>query len=549
MSNGMLSNYVQDLQKVEQEFQEGDRNVGEYILGTGYYGVARPIESVIDAVVPNLGVGEFVGEQLSRTGLPQYIEENTSPDTRRALSEGLGLFGVTPVGRMVGGRAPETRGMYATGGRVYKTGHYNPTEVPLNKVEEAALKNVADETKNRYKALKGNVSFTLDGLQSVADLFFNPKSRAMFTEYGLNPVYSKVYKDYRQAVNSGDTNKAREQLQILHNQAQAMENIKRQAGQKPKKFSATEDFVLAASDPNAPATYNALRDHGPSWYHEIASPAATFFNFRKADSDFIQEHIQRRWGRAFEKPESTEVLVKTPRSDITGNHFVDVLGRNPSITQVSNLFLKKNGKKPSFEPFDSVEDLKEALEKTAGKKVKQAGKEKNAFRVLKSDDTGVWIETTGVGRAKVEGGVNMLIKVEPNGKLTGVMSDLHNFLEEARIKGVKVRNRPMEAILPNQVMAVSPPMQTNVISVSRVGKFGDEIEILREAQKETMRVPDEALTEAARERVEQPMGLTPSAGEVARQAGQQAGAYTMVGTMLSREEEDPSNLSGMMVAP
>jgi len=547
MANGMLSNYVQDLQKVEEEFQTGDRNVGEYILGTGYYGVAKPVESVIDAVVPNLGVGEFVGEQIARTGLPQYIQENTSEDTRRALSEGLGLFGVTPVGRMVG-RAPETRGMYATGGRVYKTGHYNPTEVELNKVEEAALKNVAEETKNRYKALKGNVSFTLDGLQSVADLFFNPQSRAMFTEYGLNPVYSKVYKDYRRAVESGNTDEARAQLQILHNQAQAMENIKRQAGQKPKKVSATEDFVLAASDPASPATYNALRDHGPSWYHEIASPAATFNGFRQADSDFIQEHIQRRWGRAFEKPERTEVLVKTPRSDITGNHFVDVLGRNPSITKVADLFLQKNGKKPRFEPFDSVEDLKEALEKQAGTQVKQAGTKKNAFRVLKSDDTGVWIETAGVGRAKVEGGVNMLMKVEPNGNLTGVMSDLHNFLEEARIKGVKVRNRPMEAILPNQVMAVSPPMQTNVVSVSQVDKFGPDAEMMREAQRETMPVPTRARTEAARERVEQPMGLTPSTGEVARQATQQAADYTMLGNMLSREEE-PEQLSGMMVAP
>lgn len=547
MANGMLSNYVKDLQQVEQEFQTGNRNVGEYILGTGYYGVAKPIESAIEAVTPDLGVGEFIGEQIAKTGLPQYIEENVSPDTRRAMSEGLGLFGVTPVGRMVGS-APEARGMYATGGRVYKTGHYNPTEVQLNKVEEAALKNVADETKNRYKALKGNASFVVDGLQTVTNLFFNPKARAMFTEYGLNPVYNKVYRDYQRALTTGDAVKAREQLQILHNQAQAMENIKRQAGQKPKKMSATEDFVLAASDPNSPATYNALKDHGPSWYHETASPGATFSNFRKEDADFIQEHIQRSWPRAFEKPDQTEVLVKTPRSDITGNHFVDVLGRNPSVTKVTDLFLKKTKKGNEFNPFDSVEDLKEALEKKAKVKVTQAGKEKNAFRVLKSDDTGVWIVTSGVGRAKVEGGVNMLIKVEPNGNLTGVMSDLHNFLEEATVKGVKVRNRPMEAVLPNQVIAVSPPMQTNAVSVSKVGKFGKDAEILREAQGETIPVPERARTAAARERVEQPMGLKPSVGETARQATQQAADYTMLGNLMASEEE-PEQLSGMMVAP
>ena len=547
MANGMLSNYVQNLQKVEQEFQSGDRNVGEYILGTGYYGVARPIENVLEAITPDLGVGEFVGEQIAKTGLPEYVSENVSPDTQRAVSEGLGLFGVTPVGRMFG-RAPEAKGMYATGGRVYKTGHYNPTEVPLNKLEETALSKFPEDTVNRYKALKGNISFTLDGLQSVGNLFFNPKARAMYAEYGLNPVYNKVYRDYQRALTTGDTNKAREQLQILHNQAQAMENIKRQAGQQPKKYSATEDFVLAASDPNSPATYNALRDHGPSWYNEVAAPGSTFSGFRKQDADFIQEHIQRSWPRAFEKTNQTEVLVKTPRSDITGNHFVDVLGRNPSVTQVTDLFLKKTKKGKEFNPFDSVEELKTALEKKSATKVKQAGKQKNAFRVLKSDDTGVWIVTSGVGRAKVEGGVNMLMKVEPNGNLTGVMSDLHNFLEEATVKGVKVRNRPMEAVLPNQVIAVSPPMQTNVVSVSKVGKFGENAEILREAQKETMPVPERARTAAARERVEQPMGLTPSTGEVARQATQQAADYTMLGNLLSREEE-PETLSGMMVAP
>jgi len=546
MANGMLSNYVKDLQKVEQEFQSGNRNVGEYILGTGYYGVAKPIESALNAVTPDLGVGEFIGEQIAKTGLPQYIEENVSPDTRRAMSEGLGLFGVTPVGRMIG-RAPETRGMYATGGRVYKTGHYNPTEVQLNKVEEAALKNVADETKNRYKALKGNASFVVDGLQTVTNLFFNPKARAMFTEYGLNPVYNKVYRDYQRALTTGDAVKAREQLQILHNQAQAMENIKRQAGHQPKKMSATEDFVLAASDPNAPATYNALKDHGPSWYHETASPGATFSNFRKEDADFIQEHIQRSWPRAFEKPDQTEVLVKTPRSDITGNHFVDVLGRNPSVTKVTDLFLKKTKKGNEFNPFDSVEDLKEALEKKAKVKVTQAGKEKNAFRVLKSDDTGVWIVTAGVGRAKVEGGVNMLIKVEPNGNLTGVMSDLHNFLEEATVKGVKVRNRPMEAVLPNQVIAVSTPMQSNVVSVSKIGKFGKKAEKQRLSQKETMPVPERATTAAARERVEQPMALKPSVGETARQTTQQAADYTMLGNLMASEEEP--QVSGMFTTP
>jgi len=56
------------------------------------------VAQVVEAVTPNLGVGEFIGEQVAKTGLPQYIAENTSERTRRNLSEGFGMLGVVPVG-------------------------------------------------------------------------------------------------------------------------------------------------------------------------------------------------------------------------------------------------------------------------------------------------------------------------------------------------------------------------------------------------------------------------------------------------------------------
>lgn len=536
MADGMFSRYKSDLAKVQKEFDTGDRNLGEYILGTGYYGVARPVEQAIEAVTPNLGVGEFIGEQLQKTGLPQYLQENTSEDTRRALGEGFGLFGVTGLGRMAGGVDPARRGMFTTGGQVYKTGHYNPTEVKLSSLEEKALSGFSAESVNRYKALKGNIDFTVDGLKNVAEVFFNPKSRALYTEYGLNPVYRKTYKEYTDAVNKGDTQKAKELLQVTHNQAQAMENIKRQAGQQPRKYSATENFALAASDPNAPALYGKISDYGDNWYDEMASPGSTFGNYPQADSKFIQDHIMKRWGI---DAKNTEVLVKTPRSDITGNHFVDVLGRNPSVTKVTDMFVKKTKQGSYLRDFDTVPELKTALEKVSQQTVTQAGKEKRAFKVLDSDDTGVWIETSGVGRAKVEGGVNMLIKVEPDGNLTGVMSDVHNFLEKIRIPGTnKVVETPgMKKALPTDVVAVTPPMQTNVVSVSRVGKFGDDAEVLRERQGETMKVPERARSEAARQRLAETSGLTPSGTEVARQSLSQAQDTALVANILGTEEE------------
>ena len=126
MANGVFSQYIGDLAKVQSEFGTGDRNLGEYVLGTGYYGLARPVERLLEAVTPDLGVGQFIGEQLERTGIPEYVRENTSEDTRRALSEGFGMLGITPLGRVIPSKA--IRGIDLASGDVFKRGHYNPTQ-------------------------------------------------------------------------------------------------------------------------------------------------------------------------------------------------------------------------------------------------------------------------------------------------------------------------------------------------------------------------------------------------------------------------------------
>jgi hypothetical protein len=589
---GMLEDYVSDLNKVQQQYDEGDRNLLEYILGTGYYGVAKPIESITSAVIPDLGVGEAIGEALDKTGIPDYINENVPEDVRRALAEGAGLAGVIPVGRALGTiRSPENKGMFTSSGDVYKKGHYNPEEVEVSKAEKIVgdaiatdlglagktLNNVA----NVYKKGRGTAEFIAKGLGRVGNLIFNPKSRALYTEYGISPVYKEAFDAYETALKSGNKADIDSAIQIAHAQMQQMAHIKRQSGQKPKKYDATEEFALASADPNVPQMYFKPGDYEGAWFHKTASKGAmtpdgkTDVGFRKQDSDFIQEHVQNAWKF---NPDKTRIIVKAPRSDITGNHFNDVLARNTAVSDIAELFLDKG----KFKAFDSVDDLADALDKlqtkshrykkdsngkpvldkdgnkvilhAKGDKKTNAKTGKNlspSFGIKATDDTGVWITMGKAGTAKVEGGVNMLVKVDKNGNLIGVMSDVHDFYEKARIPktNITIRNRPMEAALPTTVLAVTPPMQSNVVSISRgwkynkdgsvkkTGKFSEADEAMRIDQGTSMPLNPMARKVAAEDRLRRTAALAPSKAEIARQAIPVAQNIAFTQGMLSGPRE------------
>lgn len=121
------------------------------------------------------------------------------------------------------------------------------------------------------------------------------------------------------------------------------------------------------------------------------------------------------------------------------------------------------------------------------------------------------------GEAKVEGGVNMLIKVGIDGNLTGVMSDLHDFMEKiptgkiANKVGLNRRlaraglpqipdvpNVPMQMALPNNVVAVSPPMQSNVVSITGQTFNQKTKDAMGLRQADTAPIPEAARKEATK---------------------------------------------------
>ena len=576
-----VGNYVQNLANVEQEFQSGDRNVLEYILGTGYYGVAKPVEQAISAVIPDFieePIAQGVGSAMEATGIADAFR-SLPPSVQRGIQEGSGLFGVTGIGgRVIGRTDPTSRGMFTSSGDVIVPGFYNPRDVKFPEAVENALNRVlpdpvvdgkarpkANKAQNALRKGYGFGEFGVRGIGRVASLMFNPRARALYTEYGISPVYREAYSRFQAAQDKytkaliggdrSDISKAMNELeatvQVAQSQMQQMANIKVQAGQTPRNYDATGSFALSAADPNVPEIYFQPNAVGKNWYDRTASQAANLRDVTPDESNFIQKHIEKAWG--FDK-DKTRIIVKNPRSDITGNHFVDVLGQNPALTPVVNLFKARAAKDPaSVGQYTDVASLEADLKKITdpkrfqkeGKAVidKDTGQPKKApFRIVNTDETGVWITLSRPGRAKVEGGVNHLIKIEPNGNLTGVMSDVHDFLE--KLPGL---GQALSYSLPTTVVAVTPPMQANVFTVMGKGTteaaFGPAGTARRIDLKTDMPVPDAARSAAAKERLTATAALRPSAGEVARQTVPVAQNVTVLGQAMAQDEEIVPNIT------
>jgi hypothetical protein len=613
--------YAGNLAKVQQEFDSGNRGLFDYVLGTAAYGLGKPAADLVGVPlgyamdqVPDF-IKEGVSDAAVAAGLPeaaqyvgQKIDEYVPENVQRRVGEATMFAEALPMFRGLGIlRDPASRGMFTSSGAVYKEGNYRPADVTVSYPEEAVgavlgdpLKYVANKTGagkkvesvtgmtpdqilnnvgNFYKKTRGTLKWGADGIGRVANLMFNPSARALYTERGISPVFDKYYQMYKKAEEAGDIGEADKALQLAQSQMQQMANIKKQSGQVTRGEDATKDFINAAADPDAPEVFFNAGEAGKGWYHDSASQAKSVIRgIDKTDSDFIENHVMRVWKA---DPNRTEIIVKTPRSDYTGNHFEDVLARNTNLTQVAKLFSDSKG---DFVPFESPEALKEAIQelnksattykrasgdKKAGdvKRNKATGeKEKDLFSISKVDDDGVWLQMSKAGQAKVEGGVNMLIKVDVNGNLTGVMSDLHDFYEKIptskiaklgnkignalldktdidyrlNMKLPDVPNVPLRLALPKNVIAVSPPMQTNVVSIT--GKtFNDKTKsAMGLKQADTTPTPEAAMKAAVRDRVEAAGQIKASTGEVLRESLPVAQNVALVGGgVASNFEEDP----------
>ena len=568
-----------DLAEVEKEFQSGERNVAEYILGTGYYGVAKPIEDVVSAFIPDVieeGVSKGIASFMEFTGVDKALEK-LSPRTRKNLNEMMGMSGfATPARTLIRQTNPTIN--KARAGRDLSSADVIIPNYYSNKLDKQVQFPGAQITKKflgEDKAIKHNQIAgaaqwgTKGGARVIANMF-NPSARALYKEYGISSVFNKNYnlvqkelKKIEELRSSGASREAigkqemiiQSILEVTQAEMIQTSHIRRQANAQATVEDVPMKFALAAADPNVPEVYFRPAQIGNDWYEKTAAQAPTAGRqISKEDADFVQEHIERVWKKdgGYDR-NRVEVIAKVPASKFTGAHM-ESIKTSKQLNIIENAFRPEKGRGfIEFRPGKdgkliktyNVDKLKESIIK-----VNEEAPKNKKVKIEKTDDSGVWVSFSHAGRGKVEGGINVLVRVDVNGNIDGYVSDLHDFLD-----GVPVIGDLLNSALPTQILAVTAAMQTNVYSISTLRSTLDENKKLKAVYGENVvgrfedfpEPPEAASKTATLERITEAAKIKPSALGVAKEVLPVAGNVTFAANVLAdNEEEDTRKRGGLM---
>jgi hypothetical protein len=168
----------------------------------------------------------------------------------------------------------------------------------------------------------------------------------------------------------------------------------------------------------------------------------------------IERHIGSAWvtrGTKIKDTDNSLFIVKRPESG-AGGHWNDMHNTSQFRSIASDIF--PVGKDLPSTPAELLKRMQKLKYKTKNKKNQMENR--LGLEDLKVDDTGVWFTFSKVGSALTEGGVNFRVKLKPDGKGFGVMSDEHNLIEKwlsllSTLPG-------LGRVAPDRLVGATPPM-------------------------------------------------------------------------------------------
>lgn len=580
--------------------------VGETLSTVGDYMVPDALgvgESVAKGMeyLGNTTVGRMFAKELVQP-TQEYL--STRPELSRFVGNVANTTNLAGTGALL--KAPfkmapkRTQAQAFTEGDMVIEGFYGPKDVKTrfdDFFEQQSTKLKETESPNKWLKLTGNEDyqnayrfvagfgdFLRKGSIRAIKSKLSPKSRAIFADYGISEVGIEAAQKYMKAKNAFEAAKEagkdvkdlrkemRKQQALAQQQLQATANINTQAGREAS--SLLSKIAIDAADPDVLTRTGGKPyfkpDRNSNWYNDTVNPEGN-----PVDNRIFQDHMESAWKLGGD--EDVNFIVKKASTKATGKHWEDIM-RSDVTMPIADAFAKYGrdvgAKNLAGHTFESnrqlVEYLKPMLEKANAKKKatidksvpkglpapadklvrKVAGKKVKTNYSLKFTDPkdiekyGVWVQGSTAGSAKVEGGVNFLMKVNRDGTIEAMMSDKHDFLEKVAVLG-----KTIEKKLPETVVATTKPFKYDVYNArpkyfDDIAKTQEQVAKRYETGRKGLQTPeltasveDTLATVANLKNTVDPASVSREARDMAKRTAAGVAAPTMFSSAIYGDEE------------
>lgn len=378
-----------------------------------------------------------------------------------------------------------------------------------NKLRE--IKNPVEAQQFRQRAADF-AAWALEGAKQGTLNILSPERRALLATTGVDPTTRQVA---REALENPKGVSGRDTSKVISQGQQSFLTQGRVGFEGPSESGL--DLIRRLSYLSDTVEYT------PQAYGRLIKEADALGEVSEKDLKFFGEHVGNVWkgrgGVSVADAPSPTINIKSPTSRQTGNHLYDFAMKRGSPMTALKKIIGPDKSPSNVEILEGLRSSKISIHPSMGKT--DAEILKNAKK-----NGGFYITGSYQGTAITEGGVNYVAKLTPEGKLTAVVSDENNFLENAPVIG-----GPLEKIMPNRVVSATPPLVFDLKSAKPRSTISGEVDI--PARQEV----------AARETgyksiVEDVAGLEADPRAVTGARLQNTGAGMLLGNRFVGEEEE-----------
>lgn len=446
------------------------------LVGPDQYSPMHVVETVLGESAG--AVGDVVGEAVlfpfkaMGLGVPDFVEEwaggkiqgvanskagkatakwaRDNPKEWQSVKNVMNVMTVGQGASLINKGMKDNKGAWASGQRNYIPNHYAPDQnlasgfeklIGKQALKVTGGKPTASNISGAGKKLTGLANWGAGGVKAVLDSTFNPNARALYAQQGISRQGQRIVQEVLDNPQATPRDKAKALSQITYNRHLGVQSGRE--GNVGQSLLDVEDFsnVQGYKDLSIDSFKSGVKKTKFKLNDKIQYTSPK-------DVTKAYSHILKAWD--INPNKKTKIVFKEPSGGASGNHLSDMAFKNP-VNKVIRKAISKSAKRPTTDKL--YKDL-----------LKLSEEKGSSFSVLStsSEDVsknGLWVQSSFVGDAIVEGGINAIYKVLPNGRVTAYMSDLHNFLEKMPVVGKQI-----EKALPTDILAVSGAMHLDLMN-------------------------------------------------------------------------------------